>query len=85
MRAREIMVLVTGAALNRIYSLPIGSASDLHRVLVAIVSLTREISGRVTIHAPRMAQYRHDSLKGIRRRSVRFGLCSGIENQQEGS
>jgi hypothetical protein len=57
------MVLVTGAALNGIYSTPVGSASDPHRVLMAVISLTRKISGRVAVHAPWMAEYRNKSLK----------------------
>jgi hypothetical protein len=99
MRARQIMVLVTGAALNRIDSAPIGSAPDLHRVLMAVVSLARKISGGVTIHAARMAHYRNDGLKSSSRTIARcsvlrrvlhcgefctFGLRSGIECQQEG-
>ena len=63
MRARKVMVLVTGAALNRIHSLPIGSAPHLHRMLMAVVSLAREVSGGVAIHAARMAQHRNDGLK----------------------
>jgi hypothetical protein len=43
--AGEVVVLVTAAALNGIYSTPVGSASDLHRVLMAVISLTRKISG----------------------------------------
>jgi hypothetical protein len=77
MHAREVMILMTGAAFNRIYSLPVGSASDLHRVLMAVVSLTRKISGGVAIHAPRMAQYRNDGLKS-RSSFARFGLRSGV-------
>ena len=85
MRSRKVMVLVTGAALNRIQSLPIGSASYLHRMLMAIVSLPREVSGGMAIHAARMAQHRNDGLKSSRtsRHAVRFGLRSGIECQQE--
>jgi hypothetical protein len=55
MRTRKVMVLVTGTALNRIHALPIRSASDLHRMLVAVVSLAREISRGVAIHGARMA------------------------------
>jgi hypothetical protein len=94
-RVRQIMVLVTGAAFNRIHSLPVGSAPDMHRVLMAVVSLARKISGGVTIHAARVAQYRNDGLKSSSRTIVRrcvlhcggfstFGLRSGIECQQEG-
>jgi hypothetical protein len=52
---RQVMVLVTTTALNRIPSLPVGSAPDLHRMLMAVVSLARKISARVTIHAARGA------------------------------
>jgi hypothetical protein len=95
MRARQITVLVTGAAFNRIRSVPIGSAPDLHRMLMAVVSLARKISGGVTIHAARVAQYRNDGLKSSSRTIAprcilhcggfcTFGLRSGIECQQEG-
>jgi hypothetical protein len=84
MHAGQVMILVTRAAFNRVHSLPVGSASDLHRMLMAVVSLTGKISGGVTIHAPRMAQYRNDSLKSSNRTVARRGLLpSGIEHQQE--
>jgi hypothetical protein len=94
MHTPEIMVLMTGTAFYRIHSLPVGSASDLHCVRMAVVSLTRKISGGVTIHAPRMAQYRNDGLKSSSGAIVRrcilhsggfgmFGLRAGIECQQE--
>jgi hypothetical protein len=62
---------------------------------MAVVSLTREVSSRVTIHAARMAQHRNDALKSsrtiIRRCALlrcgfdTLGLPSGIECQQESS
>jgi hypothetical protein len=55
MRARKVMILVTGAAVNRIHSPPTGPAPHLHLMLVAIVSLAREVSSGVAIHAARMA------------------------------
>ena len=54
-RARQVMVLVTSAALPRLRSLPIRSPPDLHGMRMAIVSLTREVSRGVAIHAARMA------------------------------
>lgn len=79
MRARKVMVLVTGAALNRIAPLPSGSAANLHCVLVAIVSLAGEVSSGMAIHAARMAQDGHKSLKS----SSSIVLRSGTECQQE--
>jgi hypothetical protein len=80
MHAREIVVLMTGAAFHRIHSLAAGSARDLHGVPMAVVSLTRKISDGVTIHAPRMAQDRDDGLKSSSRGLARrFRLRSGIE------
>jgi hypothetical protein len=85
MRSGQVMVLVTGAALNRIYSLPTGAAPDLHRMPMAVVSLTRKISRGVTVHAPRMTQYRNDGLKSSCRTVTRRGVLGcGIEYQQEG-
>jgi hypothetical protein len=81
--AREVMVLVTGAASNRIYSAPVRSPSDLHRVLMAVISLTRKISGGMAVHASRMPQYGNDCLKGIRGGPGRFGLRSCIKCEQE--
>jgi hypothetical protein len=43
-QAREIVILVTGAAADSIYALPVWSTADLHRVTMTIVSLTRKIS-----------------------------------------
>jgi hypothetical protein len=90
MRPRKVMVLVTGAALNRINALPIRSAPHLHRMPVAVVSLARKVSGGVAIHAARMAQYRNDGLKrsscisvprsvGYRGGFGLFGLRNGIK------
>jgi hypothetical protein len=95
MHAGQIMILVTGVAFNRICSLSVGSTPDLHRVLMPVVSLTRKISSGVTIHAPRMPQYRNNGIKSIGRTVARgwvlhrgdfgmFGLSSGMERQQEG-
>jgi hypothetical protein len=92
------MVLVTGAALNGIQALSIRSAPHLHRMLVAVVALAREVSGGVAIHAARMPQHRKDGFKrcsctssctsiprsiGYRGGFGMFGLRNGIECQQE--
>ena len=78
-RARQVMVLVTSAALNRLRSQPIRSAPNLHGMRMAIVSLAREVSHGVTIHAARMAQHRNDSFKS----GGAIGLRRGIQCQQE--
>jgi hypothetical protein len=85
MNARQVMVLMTGAAFNRIQSLPIAPPTDLHRMLMAVVALTRKVSTRVAIHAARMAQHRNDGLKSSRAIVTRYalGLRSGIERQQD--
>jgi hypothetical protein len=43
--------------------LAFNAAADVHGVLVAIVSLAREVSGGVAVHAARMMEYWHDCLK----------------------
>jgi hypothetical protein len=79
--ARQIVVLATAAAFDRIHAMPIRPAPDLHRMRMAIVSLTRKVSRRVAIHATRMAQDGNDSLAkapssfGIRR--LEFWHCAG--------
>ena len=78
-RACQVMVLVTSAALHRIRPLPIESPPDLHGMRMAIVSLAREVSRGVTIHTARMTQHRNDSFKS----GGAIGLRSGIECQQE--
>jgi hypothetical protein len=93
MQIYEVMILVTGAALHRIQPLSIGSAPNLHRMPVAVISLTRKVSGRVTIHAARMMQYGDDVLESGSRVIARrrftyligfgmFSLRNGIEYQQ---
>jgi hypothetical protein len=77
-RTRKVMVLVTGAALNRIQPLPIWSAPHLHRVLMAVVSLAREVSRGVAIHAARMAQHRNDGLKSSSTSLARSGCHSSL-------
>ena len=83
MRSRKVMILVTSAAFNRIQSLPIGSASYLHRVLMAVVPLTREVSPGVAIHATRMAQHRNDGLKSSRAILRRCGGKIGSRERKQ--
>jgi hypothetical protein len=59
-QAREIVILVTGAASDCIYALPVWSTADLHRVTMTIVSLTRKISIGVAIHTARMTEHGHN-------------------------
>ena len=84
-RAREIVVLVTGATFDRIHSLPFGTASYLHRMLMAVVALAWKVSRGVAIHAARMAQHRNYGLKSSRAIVTRYARClrGGIERQQE--
>jgi hypothetical protein len=57
------MVLMAGAALLRSHSLAVGPAPHVHRVLMAIVSLPREIAVRMTVHAAGVPQDRDESGK----------------------
>jgi hypothetical protein len=77
------MVLMTGTALNRIDSVSVGAASDLHRVLMAVISLTRKIAGGMAIHAARMMQYRNDGLEcsSTSVAARREGLRDGTERE----
>jgi hypothetical protein len=59
----KVMILVAGAAFQAGNTLAFKSAADVHGVLVAIVSLAREVSGGVAVHAARMMEYWHDCLK----------------------
>jgi len=40
--AHEIVALMTGAAFEGVYALPVWSTADLHGVLMAIISLSRK-------------------------------------------
>jgi len=69
MHIREIVVLVTGVALDRFSAVAVGAATYLHGVAMRISTLAREVSGRVAIHATRMAEDRCNELKSC------DGLC----------
>jgi hypothetical protein len=57
------MVLMTGAAFDRIHSVSIRPTVNLHRVTVAVVTLTRKISHRVTVHTARVTKHRDNLFK----------------------
>jgi hypothetical protein len=50
------MILMTGAASDAVYSLSVSTA-NLHRVAMAVVTLTRKVATGMTIHAARMAKH----------------------------
>ena len=60
----EIVILMTGAASHTGDALPEGTTPHIHFVRVAIISLSREISAGVTIHAAGMMQDSDYGLKG---------------------
>jgi hypothetical protein len=51
------MGLMTGAAFDRIDSVTLWSTVNLHRVTMAVVTLTREIPRGVAIHAARVTKH----------------------------
>lgn len=64
MQTCKVVVRVARTAFDGIYAVPVRSASHVHRVRVAIVSLTRIISFRMAVHAPRIVEHRHDGFEG---------------------
>jgi len=58
MRARKVVVLMTGAALFRRNSVTAGAAPHVHRMRMTIVSLPREVSLGMAVHASRVSQHR---------------------------
>ena len=82
MQAREIVVLMTGAAFDGVQPVPVGSAPDLHGVRMAVVSLTRKVSGGVAIHAARMAQYGNDGLESGGGTSPALQRCVVAQRQR---
>jgi hypothetical protein len=73
MLTREVVVLVTGTTSHAGDSLSRGTSPHIHPVLVAIVSLPREISSGVAVHAPWMMENRNDRLK---RRGGGYGIIA---------
>jgi hypothetical protein len=83
-RALQIVILVTGAALDRRSTHAVWSTPDVHDVAMQIVPLPGIVASGVAHYATRMPQRRHDGLEGlhshraarigIRRRSLRDGV-----------
>src|SRR6476660_3144053 len=69
MCARQIVVLMTGAAFFRRHTVTGGAATHVHGMGMPVVALPGKISGGVAIHASRMAQ---DRSKGREQRAVPF-------------
>jgi hypothetical protein len=88
--AHEIVALMTGAAFDGVYALPVWSTADLHGVSMAIISLSRKISLRMTIDPARMAEHRHNRFEsssgaGIIAHSFMNELCRGIFRSRHGN
>ena len=89
-QAHEIVALMTGAAFDGVYALPVWSTADLHGVSMAIISLSRKISLGMTIDTARMAEHRHNrfessSAAGIIADSFMNKLCCGIFRSRHGN
>ncbi len=65
-QAHEIVVLMARTALDGIHALPGWSAENLHRMAVAVVTLTRKVSMGVTIHTARMTKHRDNGFESSR-------------------
>src|SRR5207249_11436509 len=55
-RAREIVILVAGAALLRSYSAAFRTTTHVHGMRVAVVTLPGKVASRMAIHASRVMQ-----------------------------
>jgi hypothetical protein len=58
-QAHEIVILMTGAASDGIYSMSVSTA-NLHCVAMAVVTLTRKVSTGVAIHTARVVKHRNN-------------------------
>ena len=56
MRVAKIVVLVTGTALLGSHAVPFGTASYIHGMGMAVITLTGKVSHRVAIHTTRVPQ-----------------------------
>src|SRR5207245_4945042 len=63
-RAREIVILVAGAALLRSYSAAFRATTHVHCMRMAVISLPGEIASGMAVHASRVMQHRQHCLKG---------------------
>lgn len=64
-QAVEVVILVAGAAPNGVGAMTIGTALDVHDVGMAVVSLTREVSAGMTVHAAWMMKNGNDGFEGL--------------------
>src|SRR2546427_10900115 len=67
MRAREIVILVAGAALLRSYSAAFRTTTHVHGMRVAVVTLPGKVASRMAIHASRVMQNGQLCLEGSSR------------------
>ena len=67
MRAREIVILVAGAALLRSYSAAFRTTTHVHGMRVAVVTLPGKVASRMAIHASRVMQNGQHCLEGSSR------------------
>src|SRR5438034_5764665 len=67
MRAREIVILVAGAALLRRHATAFRTAPHVHGMRVAVVTLPGKVASRMAVHASRVMQNRQHCLKGSSR------------------
>ncbi len=80
--AGRVVILMTGAAFDRVHTVAVGAAANVHGVRMAVIALTRKISAGVAIHAARMAQYRRQSLRSsgrARRRAELAGFSAAAD------
>jgi hypothetical protein len=57
------MVLVAGTALDSIHAVTVRTTPDIHDVRMRIISLPREITARMAVHAPRVPKHGHHRLE----------------------
>src|SRR5262245_60810503 len=82
MQASHIGRLMTAITLDRIDAVSIKATSNLHRVLMAIVSLARVVAFRMTVYAPRMTQNRNNTRECCSTLARRT-LCGSVRNPTE--
>jgi hypothetical protein len=58
------MVLMTGAAFDGVDAVTVRATMNLHGVTVAVVTLTREVSDGVAVHATRVTEHWNDGFEG---------------------
>jgi hypothetical protein len=73
-QADGLAFLMAATALDAIHSLAVGSATDVHGMRVAVVSLAGKVAGGMAIHAARIPQHGNDGLE-CRGCSRVFCLC----------